>query len=32
MRNKNKNKHTAPATDADEVEIMDNVQEAETDN
>ena len=32
MRNKNKNKHTAPASDADEVEIMDNVQEAETDN
>lgn len=32
MSNKNKNKHTAPASDADEVEIMDNVQEAETDN
>lgn len=32
MSNKNKNKHTAPASDADEVEIIDNVQEAETDN
>ncbi len=32
MSIKNKNKHTAPASDADEVEIMDNVQEAETDN
>lgn len=32
MSNKNKNKHTAPASDADEVEIMDNVLEAETDN